>query len=65
MAPKGAKDNHATAHTCSDIGHRPNRGQWVVIAKSEGSFCYKSFDLRSERLDLMCANTVIYLEKTK
>jgi hypothetical protein len=30
MAPKGAKDNYSTAHTRSDIGHRPNRGQWAV-----------------------------------
>jgi hypothetical protein len=40
MASKGAKDIHTAGHTRTDIGHRPNRGQWVGIKKSEGSFRY-------------------------
>jgi hypothetical protein len=38
MAPTGAKDNHATAHTRSDIGHRPNRGQWAGMNNQWGHF---------------------------
>jgi hypothetical protein len=38
MAPKGARDNHATAHTRSYIGHRPNRGQWAGINNQRGHF---------------------------
>jgi hypothetical protein len=38
MAPEGAKDIHTTAHTRSDIGHRPNRGQWAGIKYQRGHF---------------------------
>jgi hypothetical protein len=38
MAPKWAKDNHARAHTRSDIVHRTNRGQWAGINNQRGHF---------------------------
>jgi hypothetical protein len=38
MAPKGAKDNHATTHARSDNGHRPNRGQWAGMNNWRGHF---------------------------
>jgi hypothetical protein len=42
MAPQEAKDNHATTHARSDIGYRPNRGQWAGINNWRGDFATSS-----------------------